>query len=223
MRSLTFYNVFGILIAVACGYILALFSLDASNDMSTPLRTQLLPRLSKLSAHLSSSKSFWPAVQKPLASLTTGFSTQHHTFSTTANMTHDTMILKDAIEHRRTIYQLTKKSPIPDSKIKDIVQHAIKHVPSSFNSQSARVVVLLHDDHDKFWDIVRGILKGIVPEDSWEHTGNRIAGFRDAYGTVSFPPSRLMNLEPLTRQIDTLLRRPSDRARPSTKDAYVPG
>ena len=102
-------------------------------------------------------------------------------------MTHDTMDLKDAAKNRRTIYKLEKKSSISDEKIKDILTTAIKDVPSSFNSQSTRLVVLLKDEHDKFWDVVRDILKAHVPEDKWEYTGNRIAGFRNAYGTVSMP------------------------------------
>lgn len=95
------------------------------------------------------------------------------------------MSLKEAIAQRRSIYQLTKKSPIPDSKIQEILEAAIKHVPSSFNSQSSRLVVLLKADHDKFWNVVKDILNAIVPEDSWEHTLQRISGFEGGYGTVS--------------------------------------
>lgn len=103
----------------------------------------------------------------------------------TANMTHDKMSFKDAVKHRRTVYQLNKKSPADDKKIEEIARIAIKDVPSSFNSQSTRLVILLKDEHDKFWDIVKDILKVHVPEDKWEHTGQRIQGFRNAYGTVS--------------------------------------
>lgn len=183
MSRLTFLNFLGILIAIVSGYLLAVVSLPLEADMSAPLRTQFLPRLATFSAHFSSSRSFLPAVQKPLASL--GFSSQQHRFNSTDKMTHDTITLKDAVAHRRTIYQLTDKSTIPDSKIQQIVTDAVKHVPSSFNSQSSRLVVLLKEEHNKFWDIVRDILKGIVPEDKWEHTGNRIAMFRAAYGSVS--------------------------------------
>ncbi|KAK4544683.1 hypothetical protein LTR36_003932 [Oleoguttula mirabilis] len=100
-------------------------------------------------------------------------------------MTHDKTSFKDAVKHRRTIYQLNKTSPVEDKKIEEIARLAIKDVPSSFNSQSTRLVVLLKDEHDKFWDIVKDILKVHVPEDKWEHTGQRIQGFRNAYGTAS--------------------------------------
>lgn len=94
----------------------------------------------------------------------------------------------DALANRRSIYALNKTSPISDDRIEEIVTHLVRNVPSSFNSQSARLVLLLKDEHDKFWDIVRDVLKAMVPEDAWEHTGNRIAGFRAGYGTVSQQP-----------------------------------
>ncbi|KAF2721148.1 Nitroreductase [Polychaeton citri CBS 116435] len=101
-------------------------------------------------------------------------------------MTYDTLSFKQAIENRRTIYQITKKSPISDARIKEIVETVIKEAPSSFNSQSTRLVVLIKEDHDKFWQIVEDILKVHVPADKWEHTANRLAGFKGGYGTILF-------------------------------------
>lgn len=96
----------------------------------------------------------------------------------------ESMSFKDAVANRRSIYPLTKKSTISDAKIKEIVTQAIKDVPSSFNSQSSRAVVLVKGEHDKFWDIVTGILKAHVPEDKWDHTKQRMDMFSGAYGTV---------------------------------------
>ncbi|TKA63297.1 hypothetical protein B0A55_10379 [Friedmanniomyces simplex] len=101
-------------------------------------------------------------------------------------MSHASTTFKDAVVHRRTIYQLNKKAPVDDKQIEEVFRLAIKEVPSSFNSQSARIVVLLKDDHDAFWDIVKDILKAHVPEEQWEHTGARIQGFRNGYGTALF-------------------------------------
>jgi predicted oxidoreductase (fatty acid repression mutant protein) len=56
----------------------------------------------------------------------------------------------DFLKERRTYYQLNKEAPISDKEISDIVEQAFFHVPSSFNSQSTRLVVLLDKDHDKF-------------------------------------------------------------------------
>ena len=51
--------------------------------------------------------------------------------------------LKDALQHRRSYYELTPESPIDDAQIEEIVRFAVKHIPSAFNSQSARLVLLL--------------------------------------------------------------------------------
>ncbi|RMY15061.1 hypothetical protein D0868_01103 [Hortaea werneckii] len=133
---------------------------------------RLVPRFNRLSAPL----------RRPA---TTSISARPFT-STMSPSSSETMSFKDAIHLRRSIYALNKQSPIADTKIEEIVRTALKEVPSSFNSQSTRLVVLLKDDHDKFWDIVRDILKAHVPEDKWEHTGNRIKGFRGGYGTILF-------------------------------------
>jgi len=103
----------------------------------------------------------------------------------------------EAVANRRSIYALNKNSPISDARIEEIVTQLVKDVPSSFNSQSARLVLLLKDEHDKFWDIVRDVLKAIVPEAAWEHTGSRIAGFRAGYGTILFyeDPAPVKNLQ----------------------------
>ena len=96
----------------------------------------------------------------------------------------DKLTLLDSITNRRTYYALNKDLPISDSRVEELVTFAIKHVPSSFNSQSARLVVLLKAEHDKFWDAVLEILKPMVPPEQFGHTEQRIGGFKAGYGTV---------------------------------------
>lgn len=90
-----------------------------------------------------------------------------------------------AIKNRRTIYGLSKESPISDSRIQEIVNEAVKYTPSAFNSQSARVVVLFGDHHNKLWDITKETLRKIVTGD-FSSTEQRMSGFRSGYGTVLF-------------------------------------
>mgnify|MGYP003101354470 CR=1 FL=1 len=52
---------------------------------------------------------------------------------------------REALRHRRSYYALAPESPIDDARIEEIVRFAIKHVPSAFNSQSTRAVLLLHE------------------------------------------------------------------------------
>merc|ERR1711939_66999 len=113
--------------------------------------------------------------------------THNRSFSnTTANMTSSSTFF-EAVKARRTIYQLSSESPVPDSKIKEIVKEAVLHVPSSFNSQSTRVVVLLGDEHKKLWgDIVKPAVKAVAPQEAWPASEQRLSGFQAAYGTVLF-------------------------------------
>jgi len=106
-------------------------------------------------------------------------------------MGYETISLKDAADLRRSIYQLTKSSSVSDAKLKEIVEHAITTVPSSFNSQSTRLVVLVREEHEKFWDIVHDIVKALAPADAQEKTAQRMAMFKGAFGTVSLLESIL--------------------------------
>lgn len=92
----------------------------------------------------------------------------------------------ELVENRRSYYEIEKKSPVSDKEIKDIIEHAVKYVPSAFNSQSARVVLLLGENHDKLWEIVRETLRKIVPAESFASTDAKIDGFKNGYGTVLF-------------------------------------
>lgn len=91
-----------------------------------------------------------------------------------------------AIQDRRSIYALNKEAPISDKEIVEITKQALLHVPSSFNSQSTRLVVLLKAEHDKFWESVKEVLKTMVPEEQFPATEKKLDGFKAGYGTVSF-------------------------------------
>lgn len=92
----------------------------------------------------------------------------------------------EAIKERRSIYAISKESPISDEKIVEIVEDVVKHVPSAFNSQTTRTVVLLGEHHDKLWDITMEALRKIVPEKDFGSTEEKINSFKAGHGTVLF-------------------------------------
>ncbi|HJD91732.1 nitroreductase family protein [Bacteroides coprosuis] len=95
--------------------------------------------------------------------------------------------LWSAIENRRSIYSIDDKIELSNKEIKDLVDFAVKYVPSAFNNQSTRTVLLLGDEHKKLWDITKGILKEIVPADAFKNTEAKIDNsFRSGYGTILF-------------------------------------
>lgn len=91
------------------------------------------------------------------------------------------------VKSRRTIYALNKDlGAVSTARIQELVKESTLHTPSSFNSQSNRLLVLFGAEHDKLWDITRTALKAIVPEANWSQTESRISGFQGAAGTVLF-------------------------------------
>ena len=60
---------------------------------------------------------------------------------------------EEAIANRRSQYQISNESPVADEEIVRIIHETVKHVPSAYNSQSTRIVLLLHDEHKKLWEI----------------------------------------------------------------------
>ncbi|KAL2796577.1 Nitroreductase-like protein [Aspergillus keveii] len=103
-----------------------------------------------------------------------------------------TATLLEAVKARRTIYGLKPESPVSDEVIESIVRDAVLHVPSSFNTQTSRVVLLLKDEHKKVWDIALQAMEGLVaagalPKEAYESsTKPKLEGFRNGYGTVLF-------------------------------------
>lgn len=97
-------------------------------------------------------------------------------------MTYKT--LQQAAELRRSIYVLNKDLPVSTQQIDDIVKHAVLHTPSSFNSQSSRLVVLHGQEHDKLWDLTIEALSTIVPADNFAATESKLTMFKAAAGTV---------------------------------------
>ena len=91
-----------------------------------------------------------------------------------------------ALQGRRSVYGLSKESVISDKKIQEVIEAAVKHTPSAFNSQSGRVLVLLGGQHDKLWDITKEALRKIVPADAFAPTEEKINSFKSGYGTVLF-------------------------------------
>ena len=96
------------------------------------------------------------------------------------------MAFLDHIKKRRSIYAIGKNVSLDQAEIEHIIKEAVKHSPSSFNSQSSRVVILFGQSHDTFWHIVRETLRDLVSADAFEATNSKIDGFAAGYGTALF-------------------------------------
>ncbi len=95
--------------------------------------------------------------------------------------------VKNLILSRRTRYDLSNQSTLSEEGIREIIETAITHVPSAFNSQTTRIVLLLSEQHKRFWEIVKESLKKVVPADAFAATETKIDGaFAAGHGTILF-------------------------------------
>lgn len=90
------------------------------------------------------------------------------------------------LEKRRSIYALGKSIPVSEIQITELVTHSVKHVPSAFNSQTSRVLVLFGSAHDRLWSTTLSALKQVVPADKFAPTQQKIHAFSAAAGTILY-------------------------------------
>ena len=91
------------------------------------------------------------------------------------------------IQNRRTIYELSKKPILADDALVQYIRELVKEAPSSFNVQSSRVVVLLGDQHNKYWnEIVPRAVSASVSDEALETMRPKLQNFAKAYGTILF-------------------------------------
>jgi len=91
-----------------------------------------------------------------------------------------------AIARRRTQYALGRNVPHSRADLTQLIQNAIRHCPSAFNSQSSRAVILFGEQSDTFWGFVKDALRAIVPSEDFAASEARVNGFAAGVGTVLF-------------------------------------
>lgn len=95
--------------------------------------------------------------------------------------------LHNIAETRRSIYMLNDQLPVSKDEVVKLVEHAVLHTPSSFNSQSSRLVVLFGEDHQKLWQITEDLLRAMVNDDEkFKSTADKMAMFKAGAGTILY-------------------------------------
>ncbi len=93
----------------------------------------------------------------------------------------------NALESRRSVYGFSGEKPVSQDKIVEIAQKALTLVPSGFNSQSTRIVVLFGEHHKKLWEFVLKELRKFTDDAQFKNSENKVRGsFQSGYGTVLF-------------------------------------
>lgn len=93
---------------------------------------------------------------------------------------------ENALKERRSFYNIGKELVVNEDQITSLIADAVKYTPSAFNSQSARVIVLFGEQHDKLWDMTKETLRPLVPADKFSGTEQKVNGFKNGAGTVLY-------------------------------------
>jgi predicted oxidoreductase (fatty acid repression mutant protein) len=93
----------------------------------------------------------------------------------------------EAVAQRRSIYHLGAEISASDKQITHIIEFALRHVPSAFNAQSTRIVLLVRHHHTLLWDIVKECLQPLLTPERAERTFAKIdSEFAAGHGTILF-------------------------------------
>lgn len=96
------------------------------------------------------------------------------------------MEFAEAVRSRRSEYMLDAEGVDTDAVLSSL-RDVAGSVPSSFNAQSARMFMLVGDDHRRFWGIVEDILRERSRDpERFKGTQAKLAGFSAAAGTILF-------------------------------------
>ena len=92
-----------------------------------------------------------------------------------------------AIGHRRTCYHLGPHQLVATDEIIDMLDTVLLNIPSAFNGQSTRLVLLMGEHHLRLWEIVKQRLAEIVASENFERTREKIDScFAAGCGTILF-------------------------------------
>ncbi len=95
-------------------------------------------------------------------------------------------IEQDSLAIRRSIYNLGNSLSTHASCLTDTIEDCVKNCPTPFNAQSARVVVLQGDKHQKFWDLVWKNLQKSAPSYKLKSAKEKLDLFARANGTILY-------------------------------------
>jgi nitroreductase len=89
------------------------------------------------------------------------------------------MSIVNSLKERRSYYNISKNLPVDENKVIKLVEEATEFTPDAFNMKSARVVVVLGEQHDKLWDSIFDVFGGKVPRE-------KIDSFKAGAGTILY-------------------------------------
>lgn len=92
----------------------------------------------------------------------------------------------ELVRSRRTRYAIGNNTEITKEDIVARLRAVAKEVPTAFNSQTSRLVVVFGEDNEKLWGHILDVQKDVMQGEMWEMMSGVMQGAKGAVGTVLF-------------------------------------
>lgn len=93
---------------------------------------------------------------------------------------------KDLLTKRRSHYAIGANTDVTASDVTAALNEVIPTVPSAFNSQGVRVVVVSGEKNQQLWDLIKGVQTEVLDEGTLNYMTPIMDGAREAVGTILF-------------------------------------
>lgn len=92
----------------------------------------------------------------------------------------------DIVQKRRSYRVITNQSSIGEEAITEIIQKALEHTPTAFNSQSPRIALLFGQRHRNYWESLIEKIKQKQSIEQFEKSYPKLLAHQEAFGTILF-------------------------------------
>lgn len=90
------------------------------------------------------------------------------------------------IQKRRSQYAISGQSQVSNEKVAEVVTQVNREVPTAYNSQTNRVVLVFGQANEKVWQHIADVQRSVLGEEGWQMMGGIIEGAKNAQGTALF-------------------------------------
>ncbi|HQD92572.1 MAG TPA: hypothetical protein PK924_04795, partial [Bacilli bacterium] len=93
----------------------------------------------------------------------------------------------EIMKKRRSIYSIKNELPYSEEELIRRLEQVVLTLPTPFNSQSSKMVLLLGENHTKLWkEVTLETLRKVTPPDAFQNTIKKMESFAAGYGTILF-------------------------------------
>lgn len=93
---------------------------------------------------------------------------------------------KDVIKKRRSVYVLGNNSEHSVDEVVASIREVQKDVPTAFNSQTSRLVIVTEEANTKLWNLILEVQKQVLDQGTWDFMSPIMENAKQAMGTVLF-------------------------------------